>query len=336
MTVNFKYFIGVDISKKVFDLTIYGAVDSISEHMVFDNKKKGFNQFIDWIRELYDCEISEILICMENTGMYHKALATFLSNQGFSVWVENPHEIKWSLGIQRGKNDKADSKRIMEYAKRHSDKYKAYCEKSKDLQKIEGLLALRRRLISNQKALKAPCKELKQSGLDETFELINEYSTESINVLAQSIKKVEKAIKNIISKNKHLKEIYGYVTSVKCVGFVAACHLMIHTNCFTKFNSAKQLASYCGIAPFEYSSGSSVKGRTRVHHMANKQLKTILHMCAISSVAHNEEMIRYYRRKVDKEGKNKMTVLNAIRNKVLSRIFSCVKNQRHYTMQLTR
>lgn len=334
MTVDFKYFIGVDISKKVFDLTICCADNCKSEHMIFDNDENGFSQFMAWIKDKLDCQLSEILVCMENTGMYHKSFAAFLSAQGISVWVENPHEIKWSLGIQRGKNDKADSKRIMQYAQRHKDKYHAYCEKSKDLQKVESLLALRRRLISNIKALKTPCKELKSSGLLEDFELINEYSSESISVLTKSIKRVEDAIKSIISENEHLSEIYGYVTSVRCVGFVAACHLMVHTACFTKFKTAKQLASYCGIAPFEYSSGSSVKGRTRVHHMANKELKTILHMCAISSVAHNSEMIRYYRRKVDEEGKNKMTVLNAIRNKVLNRIFSCVKNKKYYIPEI--
>lgn len=77
------------------------------------------------------------------------------------------------------------------------------------------------------------------------------------------------------------------------------------------------------------SSGTSIKGRTRVHHMANKRLKTLLHMCAISSVSNNEEMKIYFKRKVD-EGKNKMLVLNAIRNKILARVFSCVKNKRMY------
>jgi transposase len=102
---------------------------------------------------------------------------------------------------------------------------------------------------------------------------------------------------------------------------------MVYTDCFTTFKSAKQIASYAGIAPFDYSSGTSIKGRTRVHHMANKDLKTVLHMCAISSLASNEEMKKYFARKVD-EGKNKMLVINSIRNKLLSRVFSCVKNKR--------
>jgi len=111
---------------------------------------------------------------------------------------------------------------------------------------------------------------------------------------------------------------------------VTGVSLLIYTDGFTKFNSSKQLASYSGIAPFEYSSGTSVRGKTKVHPMGNKTLKTVLHLCAVSSLRNNPEMKTYYARKVG-EGKNKMLVLNAIRNKLVARVFSCVKNERMYT-----
>ena len=149
--------------------------------------------------------------------------------------------------------------------------------------------------------------------------------------MKKELEKLDKKIKDLIEENEDLSEKYRYATSVRCVGFVAATYLLIYTNGFTRFNSAKQLASYAGIAPFEYSSGTSIRGRTKVHPMANKTLKTVLHMCAISSVRHNPEMVTYFKRKVE-EGKNKMSVLNAVRNKVVHRVFSCVKNKRMYTM----
>ena len=130
--------------------------------------------------------------------------------------------------------------------------------------------------------------------------------------------------------DEDLHKQYKLAISVKCVGFVAASYLLVYTHGFTRFDTAKQLASYAGIAPFEYSSGTSIRGRTKVHPMANKKLKTILHMCAVSSVRHNPEMKAYFERKVD-EGKNKMLVLNAVRNKIVGRVFSCVKKERMYT-----
>jgi transposase len=65
------------------------------------------------------------------------------------------------------------------------------------------------------------------------------------------------------------------------------------------------------------------------HRRANKTLKTALHVCAISAIRRLGEMRSYFDRKV-KEGKNKMSILNAIRNKLLQRIFACVKAQRTY------
>nr|WP_081485528.1 transposase [Bernardetia litoralis] len=97
---------------------------------------------------------------------------------------------------------------------------------------------------------------------------------------------------------------------------------------FTKFDTAKQLACYCGVVPFENSSGK-FKGKSRVSKMANKTLKTALHMCALSALQVEGELRTYYLRKVA-EGKNKMSVINALRNKIIQRIFACVKNKTLY------
>ncbi len=327
MVNNLKHFAGIDISKRTFDITV-SIQGSDSEYSNFPNSKKGFKQLLKWLKSL-GISLAEILFCMENTGIYHRSLVSFLLSLESLVWVESGAQIKLSGGIQRGKNDKVDSKRIMDYAKRNKDQVKLYQEKSPDLQKIADLLGLRRRLVQSIKSLKTPIKELKEAGLKQQAAVIHKASRRSIKALELEIKIVEDTIKKTISDNEQLKEIYNYAVSVKSIGFVAACQLLVYTNGFTKFNSSKQIASYCGIAPFEFTSGTSVRGRTRVHHMANKELKTTLHMCAISSLAHNEEMKIYCERKV-KEGKNKMLILNSIRNKLLSRVFSCVKNKKMY------
>lgn len=329
MPSTFKYVAGIDISKKTFDISLSNN-DFTSEvkYRLFANTTKGFNQLRKWLKT-FDLRISEVLFCMENTGIYHRLLASFLESEQAFVWIENGREIKWSMGIQRGKTDKVDSERILEYAKRNLDKAKTNVSKSEDLQQITDLLAVRKRIISCIKILKVPAKELNSAGLKEQAKLVEKATRKSLRSLEAEKQNAEDSIKKIIRANENLHEIYIYVTSVKSVGFVAAVYLLVYTNGFTKFDSAKQIASYCGIAPFEYSSGTSVKGRTRVHHLANKNLKTILHMCAISALANNEEMKIYFKRKVD-EGKNKMLVINSVRNKILSRIFSCVKNKKIY------
>ena len=63
--------------------------------------------------------------------------------------------------------------------------------------------------------------------------------------------------------------------------------------------------------------------------MANKNIKTLLHMAALSTIKKRGDLQEYYIRKVA-EGKNKMSVLNAIRNKLILRIFACVNQNRVY------
>lgn len=334
MEQELNYIAGVDISKKTFDISFCG-VHSKSleiEHNIFENNLKGFKRLKKWLKS-FGINFSEILFCMENTGIYHRLIASYLKTETAFVWVENGTQIKWSMGVQRGKTDKVDSERIMSYAKRHFDRAKLYEEKDKDLQRVADLLSLRKRLMDSVKRLKVPSKELKSAGLKEQAQIIKRMSSRSIRSLESDIENVERMIKAIINDSKELNEVYKYTTSVKSVGFVAASYLLVYTNGFTRFTSAKQIASYCGIAPFEFSSGTSIRGRTRVHHMANKDLKTILHMCAISALASNQEMKTYFKRKVE-EGKNKMLVINAVRNKILARVYSCVKNKKMYEPHL--
>jgi transposase len=104
---------------------------------------------------------------------------------------------------------------------------------------------------------------------------------------------------------------------------------MVYTKMFTKFKTGRQLACYCGVAPFEHTSGTSVRGKTGVSRFANSDLKSTVHMAAISSVQHNPDLKAYYERKV-KEGKNKMSAINAVRNKLLLRIVAVVNRKTPY------
>ena len=63
--------------------------------------------------------------------------------------------------------------------------------------------------------------------------------------------------------------------------------------------------------------------------MANKKLKTLLHMVTLSAINHTTDMKQYYQRKRAK-GKNKMSVINAVRNKPIYKIFTCVNQNRKY------
>jgi transposase len=151
----------------------------------------------------------------------------------------------------------------------------------------------------------------------------------SITALDKDLERVNKQIQEIIIQDPELNRLFNIITSVDGIGAVTAAEMIITTNEFKNITEAKKFACYSGVAPFEHSSGSSVRGKTRVSHMANKTIKQLLHLCAMAVIRKPGEIQDYYLRKV-KEGKNKMLIINAIRNKLILRIFSCVKNDRLY------
>jgi transposase len=325
-----KWIVGIDVSKKTIDVALsLNTGDTKFFEKQFLNNLKGFEQFSNWLKK-QEGTIEALLFCLENTGLYHRLLVGWLQQQSGFVWVEMPVQIKWSMGLQRGKTDRLDATRICKYAYRNQDQAENYTAMDKAVQQIADLMAARSRLLQCLKPLRLPIKELSDTGLSEAAKLVETACAKSIKALEQELEQIEQKLGQVIEQDPQLKETYLYIKSVRCIGLVAALQLLIYTNGFKRFDTAKQLASYCGVAPFEYSSGTSVKGRTKVSPMANKTLKAVLHMCAVSAVRNNKEMSAFYQKKVG-EGKNKMSALNAVRNKLLHRVFACVRDKRMYT-----
>ncbi len=97
-----------------------------------------------------------------------------------------------------------------------------------------------------------------------------------------------------MKKDERLSHLFKLVTSVVGIGFVTATNLIVQTNQFTVMNDSKKLACFCGVAPFPHQSGASIRGKTSVSHMANKKLKTNMHMASLTAVKLGAELKAYY------------------------------------------
>ena len=122
---------------------------------------------------------------------------------------------------------------------------------------------------------------------------------------------------------------YDLLRTIPGVGPQLAAYLVACTDGFARFNTPRQLSCHAGVAPFERSSGSSVRGRTQVSHQADKSLKTLLHMSALVSVREPGELRQYFERK-RAEGKKPILVVNAVRNKLVHRVCAVIRNNRPY------
>ncbi|MEG0499644.1 MAG: IS110 family transposase, partial [Rikenellaceae bacterium] len=117
--------------------------------------------------------------------------------------------------------------------------------------------------------------------------------------------------------------------SVTGVGLIVASVLISTTGNFTKFTNYRQYACYCGVAPFEHSSGTSIHSKTKVSKMANIKIKTYVTRSAISARLFDEQTKNYYKRKIN-EGKHKESVKNAIKCKIIARCFAVVRRGTPY------
>jgi transposase len=322
-------FIGIDFSKSKFDVS---ALESVEQDAVaqatFDNTKEGFEALLKWVSKQSKIGCENWLFCGEHTGLYSRSLAVFLARKQLFVWLENPLQIKQSTGIKRIKTDRADSLVIATYACRFCDRATAYRLANNALESLQILHTYRARLVKEKVLLKVPATELRRViNRDSVSRFIYEESQRKVKNIEKEIEKVETLMHKTIMESE-LRENYLLTLSVKGIGIITATCLIVHTDNFAAFENARQLACYCGCAPFPNESGTINKG-THISHLANKYLKTLLTSCALSAIKHDKELSAYYHRKIA-EGKNKYTVINNVRNKLLQIVFAVVKHKIPY------
>lgn len=324
---EFSNFVGIDVSKKTLDAVfIFNQEIDKAIHHQFSNDEKGIKKMLVLVKKKKGVNLQNTLFCFEHTGIYGRKLSYKLVEQGWCVWIEMPVAILRSMGLQRGKSDKVDAKRIAMYAMKNNEQAKLWQAPRKEVATLRQLLTTRESLTNGLKALTMPIKECKDTGNKELAEKMKKSINNTVKAMTKDIEKINAAIDEVIKNDEPLSRMFALLTSIPSIGKITAAELICFTNEFKSYTEAKQLACYCGVAPFEHTSGSSVRGKTRVNNMANKSLKTKLHLCAMTAVQHDPELKAYYERKV-KEGKNKMSVINAVRNKLVHRITAVVKRQ---------
>ncbi len=328
---KFNHFLGIDVSKDFFDAVL--LLDGNKEkpiHSQFNNTYKGIKALVKWMKNM-DATHENTLVCLEHTGIYGKLIIKYLLSFEFSLWVEMSLKIIRSIGVQRGKNDKVDAERIAYYAMKNVEEATLYKAPSKTVEKIRRLLSLRNKLITTRVGLLKNLKELETFDKD-LAKLTKKSQRSTINGIVKDLKSIEIQLNLQVKTDENLDRIFKQATSVPGIGKVTALFLIVFTNEFTMYTTPRQLACYFGVVPFEYTSGKSVKGRPRVHYMANKKMKKQLHMCALAAATHDPEMKAYFERKVA-EGKNKMLVINNVRNKLVHRVCACIREDRMYEVR---
>ena len=327
--MEFSHFIGIDVSKLSVNICVRTKENELFYAEV-ENTVKELKKFVARLKK-EDIYGSSTLVCLENTGSYGYNLLEVFYEKGFSLWQEHALNIKNSMRMTRGKNDEVDSSRIAEYCCRFLDKVRFWEPEREVVVELKKLFSVRNTLAKTKKQLSVSkdCSVGYES--KKSSKIVSRHLKKVITSIEVEMKKVSICIRALIKQDESLSTLQGLICSVPGVGEVVSWKLLTVTNEFKDFDNSRKFACYSGVVPFDYQSGTSVRGRSRVSNMANKDMKSLLHMSAVSIVAMKRgELYDYYERKV-KEGKDKMSVINALRNKIIARVFACVKRNEKYS-----
>lgn len=317
-------YIGVDVSKSTLDVCV--LQEGSTAHYELGNTKEEIWLFFKGF------EREQVKVCCENTGKYSWVLLATLRGQSITVYQVNGLHLKRSMGLVRGKDDVVDAYRIAVFLSKNHEELSPYQERDRELLRIKVLLSKRDLLVKQRAQHKAVEKE------GEILSLMDMptgglSSQDIIDYLTEKIREIERLIAKLVRSNALLKRQNEIMTSIPGVGTIVAWHVLVKTNGFRSITQARKFACYSGVAPFHHRSGTSVYTRPKVSHYADKSMKKLLHMAAITAVHRENDLRDYYLRKLE-EGKNKMLVLNAVRNKIIQRIFAMVKSGKKYQINL--
>lgn len=321
------FLIGADVSKRTIDCVLHDADKKKMlgvNHLKITNDRQGADELMKWF-EQKKINKDEVLFCMEHTGNYSYGFAELLDEKGVRFCQIHPMAIKKATASLRGKNDKVDALRIADYAYRYRDVLAPSKLKDRDVLSVRDLLNDRKLLVKCRKIFKTVMTDYRERPEHARYQR----AKQNVEMYSRQIKEIEKELLEVVKGNESLNMNYVLLTSIPGISLVNALNFMVVTCNFTSFRSARQLAAYCGIAPYEYTSGTSVNRGTHVSKMGNKEIKSDLSMAAQTAIMWDSELRLYYERK-RAEGKSFGCVLNAVKFKLLCRMFAVIKRGTAY------
>ena len=308
---------GIDVSNTTLDISYQNNLGELF-HLKVGNNNAGYAKIIEHTGTQYH-------FVMEATGVYYIRLAFYLHEHGCTLSVVNALSIKRyiQMHLERNKSDKKDAAWICRYAIEQEPPYwempdSAYFE-CKQLYNTIREYAEQIKRFNNQlhslKLLPLPSKDTIKS-LDKI-----KVTLEKEMVLLEE--KLEAVLKQW--QPEQLKSL----RSIKGIGKRATAMLIVFTQGFKFTNSHRQLISFAGLSPSEYSSGTSIQGKSRIYKKGGKNLRDVLYMCSMNAIKTNPACKALYER-LRAKGKTGKQALIAVCNKLLKQVFAVVKNNTMY------
>lgn len=311
-------YLGIDIAKVKFDVALL-TPDQKPVHQVFANTEEGFARLVTWLQRNGVAVSDTLHACLESTSHYGDALARFLHRQGHRVSIVNPLTIRAfsRCELARTKTDKVDAARIARYCQTHAPRL--WEPPSEQLTVLTDLV---RRLEVLKQMHLMEHNRVVGSGVSE---VVRESLKVVLATLEAEIKKVERLIREHIAQNSEMCCQRDLLESIPGVGPATVAVLLAELGPLERFESARQVAAFAGLAPRLHESGSSVRGRTKLCKQGSTRLRKALYFPAMSALRHNP-VLRAFSERLTERGKSRMAILGAAMRKLLHLAFGVLKS----------
>ncbi len=320
---NFQHFVGCDVSKSTLDFAIHerGKDYRTFEHIQVPNTTQGFQAMRKWLRT-FKIDVKKAVIAMEHTGVYSNALAEWCFKKGVTFVLLHPLDVKNAGCRGRNKTDKVDAQFIADYVYTMREKLTPSQPEASVIKRLRELRNER------QLAVRARTAYLNQ------FKTVTDHSTlKRMEKMADSftaqINAIEKEIKKVIDSDSQIKRTYDLLISVPGIGLVNALATIVATGNFTRFQTARQYAKFSCVSPLARQSGTSIKSGDHVSRAGHNEIKSLLTQGARRVINTDPQFKAYYERK-RAEGKTHGCVMNAVKFKLICRMFAVIKRQSPY------
>lgn len=304
---------GIDVSHTTLDVSYQNNQGELF-HLKVGNNQKGFEKILEHTGSAYH-------FVMEATGVYYIRLAFFLYGKECPLSVVNALSIKRfiQMHLERNKSDKKDAAWICRYA----------MEQRPPLWEMPDGAYFEAKQLYN--TIREYTEQIKRFNNQlHSLGLLPVPSKDTIKSLQKMKDHLKKEVENLEVKLEALLKVWQpaqlkSVGSIKGIGKRAAAMLIIFTQGFKNTHNHRQLISFAGMAPTEYSSGTSIHGKPRIYKKGGKALRDVLYMCAMSAMKTNVACKVLYER-LKAAGKTGKQALIAVCNKLLKQVFAVVKS----------
>ncbi|MCW7542146.1 IS110 family transposase [Aquabacterium sp. A7-Y] len=317
--------VGIDVSKAKLDVAVL-VEGKIKRTKVVSNDTAGFVQLLGWLESHVPGGVNTSHVCMEASGVYHEAVATFLYDHKVRVSVVNPLQIKRyaEAKLMRCKSDQADARLIAQFAAAESPP--PWQAPPMSLRQLQALVARLDTLLGMQRS------ELNR--LQTAHEAVQPSIQAVLDSLKEAIEQVREQIRRTVDDDPDLKRRSELLESIPGLGERTIPQLLAYIGSPERFTTVKALAAYAGLNPAPRSSGSSLNVTHGTSRHGHRQLKRILYFPAMVAGRFNPVVKAFWERLQEQRKPGKVIVV-ACMHKLLSLVYGVLKSGKPFDSRLS-